>query len=416
MSVESREAERRAQNSATATATELRGERVTLRDVRDDDAPYFVRWAADAEFAWYQWGRAAGRFPDEASARTFFARFVPPDGRLLVIEHLGGEAASAHAGGFAPRGRPIGFANYRDLRPKPRSAEIGIGIGEKALWGKHLGREALQLFMRHLLDDLGLHRLTLHVHAENDRAVASYKACGFEVEGVLRDAVMTDRGTYIDSIEMAYVVGRQRPSFDPVPVVLEGPQVRLEPLRMEHAEELFAAVREPGIWTYLSLTPPAGARDIATYIRSALDEQVLENHLPWLTRRRSDGRAIGTTRYAHIDRPNRSLEIGWSMLAAEARSTGANIEAKYLQLRHAFEDLGAIRVWLNTDQLNLRSQRAMEKLGAVREGEHRRDRLMPGERVRSSIFYSFVDEDWPSVRERLLKMINARTGTGAAPR
>src|SRR5439155_18977518 len=130
-------------------------------------------------------------------------RRAPPTGRRVVIEH-------ARA--------PVGFANYRDLVPKARSAEIGIGIGEKALWSQGLGREAVGLLLRHLTEDLGLHRVTLSVVAYNDRAIAYYKAAGFEVEGIERDGVMTDRGGYADDVKMAFVAGRERPAFEPRPV------------------------------------------------------------------------------------------------------------------------------------------------------------------------------------------------------
>lgn len=372
----------------------LTGERVRLRPMSAEDAPHLVRWAADDEFAWNQWGRAGGRFPDPATAeRDFIGRFVPPEARLFAVELAGEE------------GRPVGFANYRELRPKPKSAEIGIGIGERHLWSQGLGRDAVRTLVRHLVDDLGLHRVSLHTHSENDRAIAAYKACGFEVEGVLRDAVMTDRGRYVDTVAMAYIHGRVRPAFDPRPVTLEGPRLRLEPLRMEHVEELYQAVRDPDIWTWLSWGPPASVDDIRGYVRNAMDAQIRGEHLPWLTRRRSDGRAIGTTRFAHIDRVNRSVEIGYSMLGPDARGTGLNAEAKYLQLRHAFEDLGAIRVWLNTDERNKRSQRAMEKIGATQEARHRQDRVMPNGYIRTSVFYSLIDSDWPEVRRRLEEVL-----------
>jgi RimJ/RimL family protein N-acetyltransferase len=200
---------------------------------------------------------------------------------------------------------------------------------------------------------------------------------------------------------MAAIRGREQAAFDPRPVVLEGPRLRLEPLRMEHTEELFRAVRDPDIWTWLSFSPPQSSDEIAGYVRRALDHQIIGEHLPWLTRRRADGAAIGTTRFAHIDRVNRSVEIGWSMLGRDARGTGLNAEAKYLQLRHAFEDLKAIRVWLNTDERNRRSQRAMEKIGAVLEARHRQDRVMPDGHIRTSVFYSIIDSDWPEVRRRL---------------
>lgn len=146
----------------------LRGPRVALRPMRHEDAPALIRWGNDRDFAWFQWGRAPGRWKDEASAREWMDRFAERSGKVFAIEQ---------------GGRPIGQANYREWQPKGRSAEVGIGIGEPALWSRGLGREALGLLVRHLIDDLGAHRVSLHVLAYNDRAIAAYKAAGFEVEG-----------------------------------------------------------------------------------------------------------------------------------------------------------------------------------------------------------------------------------------
>ncbi|MGH2378408.1 MAG: GNAT family N-acetyltransferase [Candidatus Limnocylindria bacterium] len=370
--------------AGAAAGPVLAGERVRLRPMTADDAEHLARWAADPEFARNQWGRM--RTQGLEAARQFITYFAREDARLFAIEYAG---------------RVVGFANYRDLNSGDQSCEIGLGIGEKDLWSRGLGRDALRTLLRHLFDDLDLQRVALHVIATNDRAIASYKACGFEVEGIERRSRRSDAGGWHDMVAMAALRGRERPAFDPRPVVLEGPRLRLEPLRMEHAAELYEAVRDPDIWTWLSWKPPANVEEIAAYIRRALDHQVVGEHLPWLTRLRADGKAVGTTRFAHIDRLNRSVEIGYSMLSSEARGTGLNAEAKYLQLRHAFEDLRAIRVWLNTDGRNKRSQRAMEKIGAVAEAGHRRDRIMPDGFIRTSVFYSFVDADWPRDRQRL---------------
>ena len=371
---------------AATNAPTLRGQRVILRPMTHADAPHLVRWANDPDFAWYQWGRRPGRFPEDAAARKWIDVIVEHRGVTFVIEH---------------EGRPIGHANYRDLQPKGKSAEVGIGIGEPALWGKGLGREALGLLVKHLVGDLGLHRITLTVLAFNDRAIASYQAAGFEVEGIDRDGVMTDKGTWENDVRMAYVVGRGRPEFDPRPVTLTGTHVRLEPLRREHAAELFPVVHDEDIWRLMLVPMPRDVAELERWIGAALEEQILGDQVAFLTRRTSDGKPIGSTRFLHIDRANKTAEIGWTFLGRDARRTVANTEAKDLQLRHLFDDLGAHRVWLQTDKLNERSQRAIERLGATREGEHRDDRISHDGRIRTSVVYGITRADWPAVRERI---------------
>jgi N-acetyltransferase len=372
--------------TTAASAPTLRGQRVTLRPMTHADAPHLVRWANDPDFAWYQWGRRPGRFADEEAGRKWMDVITERRGVVFVIEH---------------EGRPIGQANYRDLQPKGKSAEVGVGIGEPSLWGKGLGREALGLLVKHLVDDLGVHRVTLSVLAYNDRAISSYRAAGFEVEGIERDGVMTDRGSWADDVKMAYVVGRARPEFDPRPVTLSGTHVRLEPLRREHSAELFPVAHEDDIWRLMLVPMPRDVGELERWIALAMEEQILGNQVAFLTRRTRDGAPIGSTRFLHIDRANKTAEIGWTFLGRDARRTVANTEAKYLQLRHLFEDLGAHRVWLQTDKLNERSQRAMERLGAIKEGEHRDDRISHDGRIRTSVVYGITRTDWPSVRDRL---------------
>ena len=375
--------------ATTAQGPILRGSRVTLRLMTYDDAPALRRWGNDKDFAWFQWGRNPGRWKDEASAREWMDRFRDRTGQLFAIEH---------------EGRAIGQANYRDWQPKGKSAEVGIGIGEPALWSKGLGREALGLLVRHLIDDLGAHRVNLHVLAYNDRAISAYRAAGFDVEGIERDAVMTDRGFFADDVAMAHVVGRKRPEFDPRPVTLAGKHVRLEPLHREHAAELFPVLHDEDIWRLFLLPMPRDVADTERFIASALELQILGESVAFVTRRQSDGAIVGSTRYLHIDRANKTAEIGWTFLGREARRTAANTEAKLLQLTHLFE-IGANRVWLQTDKLNERSQRAIERIGAKKEGEHRDDRISYDGRIRTSVFYGITRADWPEVRERIVRLL-----------
>jgi RimJ/RimL family protein N-acetyltransferase len=363
----------------------LAGERVRLRPMEEADAPLLSRWFSDPGFQRQQWGAWHGPMSLE-EARGFWSRFQSEDSGIFALEH---------------DGRTIGFANFRRLNLRHANADIGIGIGEAALWGRGLGTAGLRLLLAYLLGERGLHRIRLHVAATNDRAVASYRKCGFEVEGIEREGMRGEDGAWADMAVMGLVAGRMRPAFDPVPVVLEGRSVRLEPLRMAHAEELFRAVHEEDVWTHLGSPAPSAAPDIERYIREALDRQVLGDQLPWLTRRVADGLAVGTTRFGAIDRPNRSVELGWTILSKEARRTAANTEAKYLQLRHAFDDLGAVRVWLKADVLNRRSRDAIERLGARLEGVIRSERIMHDGRVRDAAYHSILRAEWPDVRRRL---------------
>ena len=354
-----------------------------------EDAPALMRWGENVDFAWFQWGRDPGRWKDRASAEKWMDVFPERSGKLFAIEY---------------EGRAIGQANYREWQPKARSAEVGIGIGEPALWSRGLGREALGLLLRHLVDDLGAHRVNLHVLAYNDRAIASYRAAGFEVEGIERDAVMTDRGVYADDVSMAHVVGRARPAFDPRPVTLEGRHVRLEPMRREHAAELFPVAHEEDIWRLFLIPMPRDVAELEHWMFAGLEEQILGNQIPFVTRRESDGAVIGSTRFLHIDRANKTAEIGWTFLGKDARRTVANTEAKYLQLQYLF-DLGAHRVWLQTDKLNQRSQAAMERIGAIREGEMRDDRISHDGRIRTSVIYAITRGDWPRVKAHLQRLL-----------
>jgi RimJ/RimL family protein N-acetyltransferase len=362
----------------------LRGANVTLRPMTMNDLPHLVRWGSDAAFRWQQWGRPPGPFA-ESEARSWIERMTQ-EGKsgCWVIEH---------------GGRPVGFANFRDYHPKGKSADVGLGIGEPALWGRHIGREALTLEVRYLFDQLGLHRIGLSVVSHNDRAIWMYKSLGFVVEGVERDGLGWESG-FLDDVKMGLVKGKARPDFDPRPVTLEGEHVRLEPLRIEHAERLFAAGDEDDIWTWM-VPRPQGVLGYTTYIRWALDQTILGQQLPFAVLRKSDGELVGTTRYAHIDPPNHTLEIGYTWYGKGARRTPVNTESKYLLMSHAFETLRANRVWLQTDKRNERSQNAIARLGAVKEAELRNERILADGHLRTSVVFSVTVEEWPAMKRRL---------------
>jgi N-acetyltransferase len=191
-------------------------------------------------------------------------------------------------------------------------------------------------------------------------------------------------------------------SFDPKPVLLEGCHVRLEPLASRHEAGLFAASREPGIWTYLPYRQPTHVDEVQQWIDEAQRAQQAGTEVAFATVRRSDGMVVGSTRYLDIRRPHRALEIGWTWLAPEAQRTPVNTEAKYLLLQHAFEAQGALRVQLKSDERNEKSRRAMERIGAVFEGilRNQMTRAYDGY-VRNTAMYSITDREWPAVKARL---------------
>ncbi len=185
----------------------------------------------------------------------------------------------------------------------------------------------------------------------------------------------------------------------PESVLLSGRHVRLEPLSPAHREDLVAAAAEdPTIFRYMASNT---ASDWDAWLREALDGVAAGTYVAWATVDQATARAIGSTRFGDIAPVHGRVEIGWTWLGASHQRTAANSEAKLLQLTYAFEDLGATRVALKTDGRNLRSQAAIERLGAVREGVLRRHIRMPDGFLRDTVYYSILDDEWPAVKMRL---------------
>jgi RimJ/RimL family protein N-acetyltransferase len=180
---------------------------------------------------------------------------------------------------------------------------------------------------------------------------------------------------------------------------LEGRIVRLEPLRPEHEEPLWLASRDPRTWRWLSVAQPQTQAEWSGFVAQALDAAAEGREIPLVTS--CNEQVVGSTRFLALRPEHRSVEIGWTWLHPSAWGTGANVEAKYLQLRHAFETWGCRRVELKTDALNERSRGALEALGATFEGIHRKHMLVRSGENRDSAWYSVVDDDWPAVRGRL---------------
>ena len=197
------------------------------------------------------------------------------------------------------------------------------------------------------------------------------------------------------------ILGRVTPSFDPQPVRLQGRHVRLEPLEHRHLPTLLAAAQDPEIFQWY-VTPPLGAlAEMTQWLEERLQGQAAGTEVAWATVRVSDGRVVGATTYLDIRRANRGLEIGNTWLAKEAQRTPLNTEVKLLQLTHAFEQLGAVRVQLKTDERNLRSREAIARLGCTFEGILRKYQARYDGFVRNTAMYSLTAEEWPAAKARL---------------
>jgi N-acetyltransferase len=191
------------------------------------------------------------------------------------------------------------------------------------------------------------------------------------------------------------------------PVILEGRHIRLEPLSMRHHAQLCEAGLDEDLWRWIN-APIHTPEEMQAYIATALREQEAGTALPFATvvkSANSADRAIGSTRYANIDRGNRRLEIGWTWISRRWQRTAVNTEAKYLMLAHAFEKLGCIRVVLKTDSLNERSRKAILRLGASEEGTFRNHMITSTGRIRHTVWYSIIDSEWPQIRARLERML-----------
>jgi N-acetyltransferase len=188
---------------------------------------------------------------------------------------------------------------------------------------------------------------------------------------------------------------------------LAGGRVRLEALGVRHAEELMAALDDPGVWAYIPWARPASAADMRAYIESALTAQATGAEIAVAMVDAATGKAFGTSRFTDILPKHRQLEVGWTMIGPSHQRTSANTEVKLMMLTHAFEKLvfpggtGCLRVQLKCDHRNLRSQKAIERIGGVFEGRLRKHRVLPDGFVRDTMYYSVVQDEWNNVKRGL---------------
>jgi len=186
-----------------------------------------------------------------------------------------------------------------------------------------------------------------------------------------------------------------------IPVTLAGEHVRLEPMTEAHVPDLTAVGLDDGIWEHMLYGDVRTEDDVRSWVRDILSRP----DLPFVVIHLASGRVAGATRYLNITQEHRGLEIGGTWYGLEFQRTVVNTECKYLLLKYAFESLNCIRVQFKTDLRNERSQRAIERIGAKREGVLRNHMILPDGCFRDSVFYSILDREWLEVKTRLEKML-----------
>lgn len=192
--------------------------------------------------------------------------------------------------------------------------------------------------------------------------------------------------------------------FNPKPITLEGEGVTLLPLSLDHAIDLAEAMGHPNIFRYLPIKAPEGIDDMRAMIRGALDQAKAVGDVPFAMIDNESGKAIGSTRFIDIRKPHRGLEIGWTWIGLNYQRSFVNTECKYLLLKHAFDDLGALRVQIKTDSRNENSQKAIQRIGAKKEGTLRNHMLVWDGNVRHTVMFSITQKEWQNKVSAALKL------------
>lgn len=192
------------------------------------------------------------------------------------------------------------------------------------------------------------------------------------------------------------------PAKTPLPITLTGRQVCLEPLGMKHLGTLFeASGGDEEVWRWQGGPAPRTQAELGGKLATLLEAAEQGEYVPFAVIHRATDRAIGWTTYMDINVAEESLEIGWTWYGRAYWRSAVNTESKLLLLTHAFEDLGMGRVQLKTDHLNHRSQAAIARIGARREGVLRRHRRRPDGTWRDTVYFSILADQWPAAKERL---------------
>ena len=191
-------------------------------------------------------------------------------------------------------------------------------------------------------------------------------------------------------------------NFFSTPLVLEDDLVRIEPLEEKHFELLLPTALQPELWRF-TIQKINSVKDFRFYFDTALKEREEKKSYPFAYFNKQTQRYCGSTRYGNIDFKNKRLEIGWTWLNSSLHGTGFNRHCKCLLLSYGFNQLELNRIELKTSHLNLISQKAMKKIGAVHEGVFRNHVINEDGTIRHSHYFSFIKEEWPATKENFFK-------------
>ncbi|MFC4323007.1 GNAT family N-acetyltransferase [Litchfieldia salsa] len=181
---------------------------------------------------------------------------------------------------------------------------------------------------------------------------------------------------------------------------LTGDFVKIVPMQRKHIKELYEIGNSKSIWTHLPKIIET-YDEMESFVAEALSKKEVGTELPFIVLHRESNKIVGSTRFLEISNTNKTLEIGWTWFTPSVWGTQTNIECKYLLLKHCFETLKMIRVQFKTDEKNIRSQKAIERIGGVKEGVLRNHMIRKDGTYRNSVFYSIIDSDWAKVKNEL---------------
>lgn len=190
-------------------------------------------------------------------------------------------------------------------------------------------------------------------------------------------------------------------------VSLEGKFVKLDPLRVDHIPGLYEAASDPDLWLWTSVAITAQS-DMEKYVRDAIAGRERVECLPFVIIEKESGKIVGSTRFGAIDRLQKKAEIGWTWITPDFQRSAVNTEAKLLMLTHAFEVWKAIRVEFKTDSNNEKSLKALKRIGAKKEGTLRNHMITQSGRIRHSVYFSIIDEEWESVKADLASKLTKK--------